>query len=171
MRVWHWADIKNIFLSCLYQLIQPSRHFPQICSECIENFEMRLHNSALRGEPIFLAHAENRLRVRLRYSCFVSIEHALSVNSIKRTARIKNWLFDPNSWTKQNTNTAESIFRITAARCLNYHDRCLCYLPNNIHDKITAFWLVEKAAILMACSAENVIRLQQNKIQCNFNSV
>ena len=66
--------------------------------------------------------------------------HRLTVvNSIKRTARIKNWLFDPNSWTKQNTNTAESIFRITAARCLNYHDRCLCYLPNNIHDKITAF--------------------------------
>ena len=30
------------------------------------------------------------------------------------------------------------------------------YIPNNIHDKITAFWLVKKNAILMKYSAEKM---------------
>ena len=58
----------------------------------------------------------------LRYSCFVAIEHALQLLSynivgshfnnrltVQKEPRTSNSC--PNSWTKQNTNTAEYIFR------------------------------------------------------------
>ena len=81
--------------------------------------------STLRTEPIFLAHAENRLcgipvLFPLSMCCQLPsynilgshFNHRLTVvNSIKRAADIKNW-FKPVVWTKQNTNTAESIFRV-----------------------------------------------------------